>query len=75
MGCYGDVQSMDRMNQVKRSRAFTQRVRKQSLELFVRVEILFWLRGLCLCDTVVRMQPNQDPAPGTLQYLAAGRCS
>ncbi|KAL6805161.1 hypothetical protein J3E68DRAFT_847 [Trichoderma sp. SZMC 28012] len=28
-----------------------QRVRKQSLELFVRVEILFWLRGLCLCDS------------------------
>lgn len=29
---------------------------------------------VCVC-VIVRMQPNQDPAPGTVQYLAAGICS
>ncbi|KAL7954588.1 hypothetical protein V8C34DRAFT_317156 [Trichoderma compactum] len=35
----------------QREAELRQRVRKQSLDLFVRVEILFWLRGLCLCDS------------------------
>lgn len=48
MGMY---KVMNRMDQVRGSKALRQRVRKQSLELFVRVEILFWLRGLCLCDS------------------------
>ncbi|KAL6831474.1 hypothetical protein J3E69DRAFT_354342 [Trichoderma sp. SZMC 28015] len=65
MGCYGDVQSLDRLNQVKGSKALRQRVRKQSLELFVRVEILFWLRGLCLCDNAAEVPAATATAQGS----------